>query len=134
VSIHAAAATGFYHMTNSIKAVIALLIVAAILALGGYVYLTRKALSEANARVVAAEQQASLNQQTGEIAERVIRSEVVIRTQAERSADVVKSSSDGETRLSDDFRANLRDERERVRNSTQAGDDQRSPDVAGAVP
>ena len=121
-------------MTNSIKAVIALLIVAAILALGGYVYLTRKALSEANARVVAAEQQASLNQQTGEIAERVIRSEVVIRTQAERSADVVKSSSDGETRLSDDFRANLRDERERVRNSTQAGDDQRSPDVAGAVP
>jgi hypothetical protein len=121
-------------MPVNLKALFAAVVVAAILAGGAYVWWTRKALANANARVTAAEQQASLNQQTGEIAERVIRSEVVIRTQAERSADVVKSSSDGETRLSDDFRANLRAERERVRNSTQAGDDQRSPDVAGAVP
>ena len=121
-------------MITQARLILAGLVVAAILAGGAYVWWTRKALANANARVTAAEQQASLNQQTGEIAERVIRSEVVIRTQAERSSDVVKSSSDGETRLSDDFRTNLRSERERVRNSAQAGDDQRSPDAAGAVP
>ena len=121
-------------MITQARLIIAGLVVAAILALGGYVYLTRKALSEAKARVATAEQQASLNQQTGEIAERVIRSEVIVRTQDVRSAQIVQSSSDGETRLSDDFRANLRTERERVRNSAEAGDDQHSPGVAGTMP
>lgn len=113
---------------------ISALIVAAILAGGSYVWWTRKALANAQARTATAEQQASLNQQTGEIAERVIRSEVIVRTQDVRSAQIVQSSSDGETRLSDDFRANLRTERERVRNSAEAGDDQHSPGVAGTMP
>jgi uncharacterized iron-regulated membrane protein len=76
-------------MMTQARMILAGLVVAAILAGGAYVWWTRKALANANARVVAAEQQASLNQQTGEIAERVIRSEVTIRTQAERSVDVV---------------------------------------------
>jgi len=121
-------------MTDTIKAIIAAVVVAAILALCGYVWWTNKTLKEAKARVATAEQQASLNQQTGEIAERVIRSEVIVRTQDVRSAQIVQSSSDGETRLSDDFRANLRTERERVRNSAEAGDDQHSPGVAGTMP
>lgn len=121
-------------MLTQAKALIAALIVAAILAGGAYIYWTRKALANANARVAAAEQQASLNQQTGEIAERVIRSEVTIRTQAERSADVVQQAPGAQTALDPAFADSLRGELERMRDSPKAGDDQHSPDATRAMP
>ena len=120
-------------MLTQAKTIIAALVVAAILAGGAYVWWTRKALANANARVTAAEQQASLNQQTGEIAERVIRSEVTIRTQSERSVDVVQAAPGAQTPLDPVFADSLRGELERMRN-TQGGDDQHSPDTTGAVP
>lgn len=116
-------------MFTQARLILAGLIVAAILAGGAYVWWTRKALANAQARVVAAEQQASLNQQTGEIAERVIRSEVTIRTQAERSVDVVQSAPGSDTPLDPAFRDSLVGELERMRNGPQAGDDQHSPDT-----
>ena len=107
-------------------------IAAVVLALGGYAYFTRKALHTAQARVATAEQQASLNQQTGEITERVIRSEVTIRTQAERSANVVQQAPGSDAPLDPAFAASVRGELERMRHSP-AGDDQHSPDATGAV-
>jgi uncharacterized protein HemX len=118
---------------TQVRLILAALVVAAILAGGAYVWWTRKALANANARVVAAEQQASLNQQTGEIAERVIRSEVVIRTQAERSVDVVQTAPGAAAPLDPAFASSLRGELERMRDQSPAGDDQHSPDVPGAV-
>ena len=119
-------------MLTQAKALIAALIVAAILALGGYVWWTNKTIKEAKARTATAEQQASLNQQTGEIAERVIRSEVVIRTQSERSVDVVQAAPGAQTPLDPSFADSLRGELERMRN-TQGGDDQHSSDTPGAM-
>jgi len=119
-------------MTN-IKLYASIACFAIILALSGGLYFTRKALANANARVTAAEQQASLNQQTGEIAERVIRSEVTIRTQAERSADVVQAAPGAAAPLDPAFASSLRGELERMREQSPAGDDQHSPDVPGAV-
>jgi len=46
-------------MFTTARLIIAGCVIVAILALGGYVYFTRKALREANARVVAAEQSTS---------------------------------------------------------------------------
>lgn len=120
-------------MFTPLRIAISALIVAAILAGGSYVWWVRKALHNAQARVAAAEQQASLNQQTGEIAERVIRSEVVIRTQSERSVDVVQAAPGAQTPLDPAFADSLRGELERMRN-TQGGDDQHSSDTPGAMP
>lgn len=119
-------------MITQARLIIAGLLLAAILAGGTYIYLTRKALHTAQARIATAEQQASLNQQTGEITERVIRSEVTIRTQAERSANVVQQAPGSDAPLDPAFAASVRGELERMRHSP-TGDDQHSPDVAGAV-
>ena len=121
-------------MITQARLILAGLVVAAILAGGAYVWWTRKALANANARVTAAEQQASLNQQTGEIAERVIRSEVVIRTQAERSSDVVQAAPGAAAPLDPAFADSLRGELKRMRDHPPAGDDQHSADVSGAMP
>jgi len=118
----------------TLRLAVAGVVVAAILALGGYVWFTRKALKTAQARVATAEQQASLNQQTGEIAERVIRSEVTIRTQSERSVDVVQAAPGASAPLDPAFADSLRGELERMRDHSPASDDQHSPDVSGTMP
>ena len=107
-------------------------VILAVLALGGYVWWVRKTLAEARARVVTAEQQSDLNAATGAIAEETARTEIIIRTQAERSADVVQSAPGATTPLDPAFSDSLRGELERMR-QPQGSDDQHSPDVAGAV-
>ena len=111
-------------MITQARLIIAGLLLAAILAGGTYIYLTRKALHTAQARVATAEQQASLNQQTGEITERVIRSEVTIRTQAERAADAIQTAPGADTPLDPDFRDKLCAAVDSLRDGSPACDDQ----------
>ena len=109
------------------RLIIAGCVVVAIIALGGYVYWTRKAIREANARVTAAEQSTELATATTGIVERVVRSEVSIRTQAERSVDVVQTAPGGDTPTDPAFRDRLCAAVSGMRDGSPACNNQPSP-------
>ena len=114
-------------MFTTARLIIAGCVTVAILALGGYVYFTRKALREANARVAAAEQSTQLATATTGIVERVVRSEVTIRTQAERSVDAVQTAPGADTPLDPEFRDKLCAAVSGLRDGAQACHDQPAP-------
>lgn len=113
-------------MFTTARLIIAGCVVAAVLALGGYVYFTRKAIREANARVVAAEQSTELATATTGIVERVVRSEVTIHQTSERQADVVQAAPGADAPLDPAFAATLRGSVGVMRGGSQAGPDQHS--------
>lgn len=76
------------------------------------------------ARVVAAEQQTELTTETAAITERVIRSEVTIRTQAERSVDVVQTAPGADASIDPAFRDRLCAAVSGLRDGAAACDDQ----------
>ena len=93
-----------------------------------------RAAKDARARAVVAEQGQELAQQTTGIVERTVRTEVVVRQEAERQADVVQSAPGANARLDPAFRDTLRGSIGIMRGEPQAPDDQRPSDPAGAVP
>lgn len=110
-------------MTDTIKAVIAAVVVAAILAGGSYVWWVRKALANAQARTAAAEQQASLNQQTGEIVDRYHTQTIVIQKDAEREVQTIQALPGADTPLDPANRAALCDALKRLRDGSEACSD-----------
>lgn len=111
-------------MITQVRLIVAGVTLAAILALVGYVHFTRKALREANARVTAAEQSTDLATATTAEVEKVTRTEVVIRTQAERSVDVVQSAPGADTPLDPEFSDRLCAAVASLRDGAQACNDQ----------
>lgn len=73
--------------------------------------------------VRAAEAQATLNQTSGRITERVVRSEVTIHQKEERAADAVQSLPGASDALPDGFGAGLASELRGMRPQAPAGDD-----------
>lgn len=112
-------------MFTQVRLIIAGCVVAAVLALGGYVYFTRKALHDANARVTAAEQSTELATATTGIVERVVRSEVTIHQTSERQADVVQAAPGADAVLDPAFVDSLRGAVGVLREPAEAGPDQR---------
>ena len=118
------------------RAIVASLIVLAVAAAGGMAWWNWNAAKAARARAVAAEQSAELATATTAVVERVVRSEITIRTQAERSIDVVQSAPGADTPVDADFRDRLCAAISGLRDGAQACDDQPSPviDPSPAVP
>ena len=112
-------------MFAQVRLIIAGCVIVAILALGGYVYFTRKALREANARVVAAEQSTELATATTGIVEHVARSEITIRQTSERQTDVVQAAPGADAVLDPAFVDSLRGAVGVLREPAQAGPDRR---------
>jgi Tfp pilus assembly protein PilN len=112
-------------MITQARLLVAGVTLAAILALAGYVYLTRKAIREANARVTAAEQSTDLATATTAEVEKVARTEITIRQTSERQADVVQAAPGADAVLPDAFVDSLRGAVGVLREPAQAGSDQR---------
>lgn len=78
------------------------------------------------ARAETAEQQADLNQGATQTVEHVLRTETIVRTQAEEAADAIVSSEGADAPLSDELLSSWRAGIDGVRQSTQASPDPRS--------
>jgi FtsZ-interacting cell division protein ZipA len=100
------------------------LIILAVVIVGGGLWWNAKRTAALKARVVVAEQGAELAHETGAITERVTRTEITIRTQAERSVDVVQSAPGADTPLDPEFRDRLCAAVASLRDGAQACDDQ----------
>lgn len=112
-------------------AVLAVLALVLLLAVG---WLQWRAAKDAKARAEVAEQGQSLAEQTTGIIERTVRTEVVVRQEAERQVDVVQSAPGADAPLDPAFRDTLRGSLGIMRGEPKAPDDQRPADPAGAMP
>jgi hypothetical protein len=116
---------------RAIIAALATLALALLLAIGWF---QQRAAKDAKARAVVAEQGQALAEQTTGIVERTLRTEVVVRQEAERQVDVVQSAPGADARLDPAFTDALRGSIGVMRGEPQAPDDQRAPDPAGTLP
>lgn len=102
---------------------ISALIVAAILAGGSYVWWTRKALANAQARTAAAEQQSSLNAETAQVVDRYHTQTIVIQKEAEREVQTIQALPGADAPLDPANRAALCDALRRLRDGSEACSD-----------
>lgn len=109
------------------RAIIVGLIILAVVIVGGGLWWNAKRTAALKARVVAAEQSTELATATTGIVERVVRSEVTIRTQAERSVDAVQTAPGADTPLDPAFRDNLCAAVAGMRDGSEACHDQSTP-------
>lgn len=116
------------------RALIASLAALALVLLLAVGWLQWQAAKDAKARAEVAEQGQALAEQTAGIIERTVRTEVVVRQEAERQVDVVQSAPGADAPLDPGFRDTLRGSIGVMRGEPQAPDDQRSADPAGALP
>jgi len=116
---------------RALIASLAALALALLLAIGWFQW---RAAKDAKARAEVAEQGQALAEQTTGIVERTLRTEVVVRQEAERQVDVVQSAPGGDARLDPAFRDTLRGSLGVMRGEPKAPDDQRPPDPAGSLP
>ncbi len=116
---------------RAIIAALAALALALLLAIGWFQW---RAAKDAKARAVVAEQGQALAEQTTGIVERTLRTEVVVRQEAERQVNVVQSAPGADTRLDPAFTDALRGSIGVMRGEPQAPDDQRAADPAGTLP
>ena len=98
-------------------------VILAVLALGGYVWLTRKSLAEARARVVTAEQQSDLNAATTEATDRYHTSTIVIQKEGEREVQIVQAIPGAQTPLDTPRRDGLCAALGRLRDGAEACSD-----------
>ena len=116
------------------RALIASLAVLALVLLLTIGWFQWRAAKDAKARAEVAEQGQALAEQTTGIIERTVRTEVVVRQEAERLVDVVQSAPGADARLDPAFSDTLRGSIGVMRGDVQALDDQRAPDPAGILP
>jgi hypothetical protein len=116
---------------RAIIAAVATLALALLLAVGWF---QQRAAKDAKARAVVAEQGQALAEQTTGIVERTLRTEVVVRQEAERQVDVIQSAPGADARLDPAFRDTLRGSLGVMRGEPQAPNDQRPADPAGSLP
>jgi hypothetical protein len=116
---------------RAIIAALATLALALLLAVGWF---QQRAAKDAKARAVVAEQGQALAEQTTGIIERTVRTEVVVRQEAERQVDVVQSAPGADARLDPAFTDALRGSIGVMRGHAPAPDDQRAADPAGSLP
>jgi hypothetical protein len=116
---------------RAIIAAVATLALALLLAVGWF---QQRAAKDAKARAVVAEQGQALAEQTTGIIERTVRTEVVVRQEAERQVDVVQSAPGADARLDPAFSDTLRGSIGIMRGEPKAPDDQRAADPAGSLP
>ncbi len=116
---------------RAIIAALAALALALLLAIGWFQW---RAAKDAKARAVVAEQGQALAEQTTGIVERTLRTEVVVRQEAERQVNVVQSAPGADTRLDPAFTDALRGSIGVMRGEPQTPDDQRPADPAGSLP
>jgi len=115
---------------RALIASLAALALVLLLAIGWFQW---RAAKDAKARAEVAEQGQALAEQTTGIVERTLRTEVVVRQEAERQVDVVQSAPGADARLDPAFRDTLRGSIGVMRGEPKAPDDQRPADPAGAV-
>lgn len=116
---------------RAIIASLAALALALLLAVGWFQW---RAAKDAKARAVVAEQGQALAEQTTGIIERTVRTEIVVRQEAERQVDVVQAAPGAEAPLDPAFRDTLRGSIGVMRGGAQAPDDQRPADPERAMP
>jgi DNA-binding transcriptional regulator of glucitol operon len=116
---------------RAIIAAVAAVALVLLLAIGWFQW---RAAKDAKARAEVAEQGQALAEQTTGIIERTVRTEVVVRQEAERQVDVVQSAPGADARLDPAFRDTLRGSLGVMRGEPQAPDDQRAPDPEGSLP
>jgi hypothetical protein len=116
---------------RAIIAAVATLALALLLAIGWF---QQRAAKDAKARAVVAEQGQALAEQTTGIIERTVRTEVVVRQEAERQVDVIQAAPGADARLDPAFRDTLRGSIGVMRGDAKAADDQRPADPAGSLP
>jgi DNA-binding transcriptional regulator of glucitol operon len=116
---------------RAIIAAVAAVALALLLAIGWFQW---RAAKDAKARAEVAEQGQALAEQTTGIIERTVRTEVVVRQEAERQVDVIQAAPGADARLDPAFRDTLRGSIGVMRGEPQAPDDQRAPDPAGSLP
>lgn len=108
------------------RSIATLAIALALLALVWWLNWTANSRERAIIRAETAEQQADLNQGATQTVEHVLRTETIVRTQAEEAADAIVSSEGADAPLSDELLSSWRAGLDGVRQSTQAGPDPRS--------
>ena len=108
---------------TQVRAIIVGLIILAAVIVGGGLWWNAKRTAALKARVVVAEQVAELAVQTTGIVERVVRSEITIRTQAERQTHAVQIAPGADAALDPAFTATLRGSIGIMRGESQAADD-----------
>jgi DNA-binding transcriptional regulator of glucitol operon len=106
---------------RAIIAAVAAVALVLLLAVGWFQW---RAAKDAKARAVVAEQGQALAEQTTGIIERTVRTEVVVRQEAERQVDVVQSAPGADARLDPEFRARLCAAVASLRNGAEACNDQ----------
>ena len=116
---------------RALIAALAALALVLLLAVGWFQW---RAAKDAKARAEVAEQGQELAEQTTGIVERTLRTEVVVRQEAERQVDVVQSAPGADAPLDPAFSDALRGSLGIMRGEPQAPDDQRPADPAGAMP
>ena len=116
------------------RAIIASLVALALVLLLAVGWFQWRSAKDAKARAVVAEQGQALAEKTTGIIERTVRTEVVVRQEAERQVDVVQAAPGANAPLDPAFRDALRGSLGIMRGEPKAPDDQRPADPAGSLP
>lgn len=110
------------------------LVVLLVVLLGAVFWFQWNAAKTARARAVVAEQGQDLAEQTTGIVERAVRTEVIVRQEAERQVDVVQAAPGADAPLDPAFSGALRGAIGVMRGEAKAPDDQRSSGAEGTLP